>query len=71
MNDIGRLVLALVGSVMSLAILSVVVSQSAQTGALITDSGNALGTIIGAADAPVTSGGSSGLSNILNQTRQL
>ena len=46
--------LAIVGGVLGLAIISVLVSPKAQTSSVLTASGGALSTVIGAAVSPVT-----------------
>lgn len=54
MKDFGSALLAIFGGVISLAIVSVLVSQKAQTGSVIGAGGNALANVITAAVAPVT-----------------
>jgi hypothetical protein len=55
----GRALLAIVTAVIGLAIVSVVLSNQAQTGTIISDSGQALSSVIGAATAPITGASSS------------
>lgn len=50
----GRAVLAIVSSVIGLAIISVILSSRAQTSQVIAAGGNALSSVIGAATGPVT-----------------
>lgn len=54
MNNAVSAILAIVGGVISLAIISVIVSKNAQTPQVFTAAGGALGTVIGAAVSPVT-----------------
>lgn len=57
MDTATRAILALVGSVMSLAILSVIISKNANTAGVISAASGGLSQLIGAAEAPVTGGG--------------
>lgn len=59
MGNIGPTFLAVIGSVIGLAIVAVLVSQRAQTPSVISAGGSALASIIGAAVAPVTGSGPS------------
>ena len=52
-----NVVVTLIGSLILLAGVAVVVSQRAQTPAVLKAGGSALGTIIGAAVSPVTGAG--------------
>lgn len=54
MNNIGPLFIAIVGGAFTLAMLAVALSRKAQTSTVITSGGNALGSVISAAVAPVT-----------------
>jgi hypothetical protein len=55
-NEAGRAILAIVSSIVGLAIISVILSAQAQTGNIISTSGQALSSVIGAATAPVSGG---------------
>jgi hypothetical protein len=50
-------VLGIIGGVITLAIVAVVLSQRAQTPAVLTGAGNALAQVIGAAVSPLGSSG--------------
>jgi len=72
MNDLGGAALAIVGGVITLAIVSVLVSRNAQTGSVISSAGGALSSVIGAAVAPVSgTGGILGNIGLNNQTLPL
>lgn len=60
MNQITGEVFALLSLVVGVAILAVLVSRNSATADVITSGGNAFATILGAATAPVTSGGGAG-----------
>jgi PRD1 phage membrane DNA delivery len=51
-------------AVIGLAIIAVLVSRNAQTGAVLGQAGSAFANILGAAESPVTSGGGIGSSLI-------
>jgi hypothetical protein len=55
-NEAGRAILAIVSSIVGLAIISVVLSQQAQTTSVIQAGSQGLASVIGAATAPVTGG---------------
>jgi hypothetical protein len=57
MNNIGPTFIVVVGGIIGLAIIAVLVSQKAQTPAVLQAGGSAFATIIGAAVGPVTGGG--------------
>lgn len=57
MNEIGPTAISIVTAIAGLAMIAVVVSQRAQTGAVIQASGTALSNVIAAAVSPL--GGSS------------
>jgi hypothetical protein len=59
MNNMLSATLAIVGGVISLAIISVLVSRQAQTPQVLESAGGALGTVISAAVSPVTGHGGS------------
>ena len=59
LTDIEKVMLAVFGGAITLAIVSVLVSPSAQTGNILTAFGNVVSKIIGAATSPVTGSGSS------------
>jgi hypothetical protein len=61
MGEGGRAVLAIVSSVIGLAVVSVVLSNNAATSQVIGAGGQALSSVIGAATAPVTGGGAGNL----------
>jgi hypothetical protein len=64
MGETGRALVSIVGSIIGLSILSVVLSQRAQTSSVIQAGASGLSSILSAATAPVTgssSGSSSGL----------
>lgn len=63
MNSATSAILAIVGGIISLAIISVLVSRQAQTPAVLGAAGGALSTVIGAAVSPVTGTGIGGGSN--------
>lgn len=52
-----RAVIAVVSSILGLSILSVILSQRAQTSSVLGSAGQALASVIGAATSPVTGGG--------------
>lgn len=54
MNDLTAAILAIVGGAFTLAIVSVVLSQRAQTASVIGASGTALSNVIAAAVNPIT-----------------
>jgi len=56
-TSITTVILAIIG----VAIIAVLVSRNAQTGQVLGAGGNALSQILGAATAPVTGGGFTGL----------
>ncbi len=58
MNDAVSATLAIVGGVITLAIISVLVSKQAQTPAVLGAGGSALSSVIAAAVSPVTGTGS-------------
>jgi len=60
MNDAVSATLAIVGGVISLAIISVLVSRQAQTPQVLGAAGSALSGVIGAAVSPVTGSGAGG-----------
>lgn len=53
-----RAILALVGSILSLAILSVIISKNANTAGVIQAATGGLSSLISTAEAPVTGGSS-------------
>jgi len=57
MNNFGPTLIAVIGGIITLAIVAVVVSKNAQTPAVLQGAGAALSSIIGAAVAPVSSSG--------------
>jgi hypothetical protein len=57
MSNIGPTFIAVVGGILTLALVAVVVSQKAQTSSVLTAGGSALSNIIAAAVSPVTGGG--------------
>ena len=57
MPNVGPTFIAIVGSVIGLAIVAVLVSKNAQTPQVFTAGGNALANVIGAAVAPVSNSG--------------
>ena len=56
MGGFSNTVLAVIGAVITLAIVAVLVSRNAQTSSVISASGNALASVIKQAVSPVTSG---------------
>lgn len=64
MSDFVNAMLAIVAGVLGLAIVSVLVSQKAQTSSVIQASGSALSNVIAAAVNPVTGTGASGSSGV-------
>lgn len=56
MNDLGRIMIALLSSVMGLALVSVLLSQKANTVGVINASTNGVSGLISAANAPITNG---------------
>jgi len=56
-NSFLTATLAIVSGIITLAIISVVLSRNAQTPQVLGAAGSALGTVIGAATAPVMGGG--------------
>lgn len=63
MQNIGDIILSIVTGIIGLAIVAVIVSNNAQTGSVISSSGSALATVIGAAVAPVTGSGANSGAN--------
>jgi hypothetical protein len=57
--NVGPSFLAIVGGVLTLAMIAVAVSKNAQTPAVFTGAGQALSSVIAAAVSPVTGGGAS------------
>lgn len=57
MSDIGPMFIAVVGGVITLAMIAVVVSKNANTSAVFTGGGQALSSVIAAAVAPVSNSG--------------
>jgi hypothetical protein len=55
MREIGPGFVAIVASIIGLAMVAVLVSKNAQTGTVLTSAGTALSGIIGAAVGPVSS----------------
>jgi hypothetical protein len=66
MGSIGPAAVAVIGSVITLAIVAVVVSQRAQTPAVLHAGGSALAGIISAAVGPVASAGPSSFGTAAN-----
>lgn len=62
MNDLVQGILAIVGGVITVAIISVIVSKNAQTPQVLQSAGGALSTVINAAVSPVngSTGGGNG-----------
>lgn len=60
MNNAVSATLAIVGGIITLAIVSVLVSRNAQTPQVFSAAGGALSNVIGAAVSPVTGAGVSG-----------
>jgi PRD1 phage membrane DNA delivery len=56
MSDLGKGLMAIFTAIMGLAIVAVVLSNRASTANVITSSGSALASIIGAAVSPVSGG---------------
>ncbi len=54
MSELGTGILTVLGAIIGVAIISVLVSNNAQTGSVIQAGGKAFSGIIGAAVAPVT-----------------
>jgi hypothetical protein len=54
MNSIGPGFIAVIGGIITLAMVAVAVSKNAQTSTVISGAGTALSSIIGAAVAPVS-----------------
>jgi septal ring factor EnvC (AmiA/AmiB activator) len=54
MSNIGPMFIAVVGGVITLAMIAVAVSKNAQTSSVIQGAGTALSSVIGAAVAPVS-----------------
>ena len=54
LGDIGNAILVIVSGIIGLAILSVIVSRQSNTSGVIQAAGSGLGTVIGAAVAPVS-----------------
>ena len=54
MNQIGPGIIAIIGAVVTLAIVAVIVSKNAQTSSVITGAGTALSSVIGAAVQPIS-----------------
>lgn len=64
MNDIGSALVTVIGSVISLAIISVLVGTKSQTSAVLQAGGSALANVINAAVSPAAGGsGNLGLSS--------
>lgn len=57
-------VVAVIGGIITLAIIAVVVSKQAQTPQVIQAGGSALASVIGAAVAPVSGGGSNSFGSV-------
>ena len=64
MGEAGRAVIAVVSSVIGLAILSVILSARANTAGVIQAGGQALSGVLGAATAPVTGASVSSLPSV-------
>jgi hypothetical protein len=62
MGSVGSTITAISASVIGLAALAVIFSKNSNTGSVLTSAGQAYGSIIGAAVAPV-SGGAGGSSD--------
>lgn len=71
MNQIGPVFLAVVGSVITLAIVAVVVAQQAQTATVIQAGGTALANVIAAAVKPVQGSGFTTFNNGVGSTGSL
>ena len=54
MNSIGPGLIAIVGGIITLAMIAVAVSKNAQTSTVLTGAGTALSSVIAAAVAPVS-----------------
>lgn len=54
MSDIGAQVTAVVGMVLTVAIIAVIVGKNAQTSGVLSSAGGALSSVIQAAVAPVS-----------------
>ena len=66
MDNIGPVLITIVGGLLGLATVAVIVSQRAQTPQVFQSGGSALAAVISAAVSPVTgSGGSTGFGSIL------
>ena len=57
-------IVSIITAMIGVAIISVLVSNQAQTGSVITAGGNALGTVLKAATAPVSGGGLGSLGSL-------
>jgi hypothetical protein len=57
MGNIGPGIITVIGGVIGLAVVAVLVSQKAQTPAVLTGAGTALSSVISAAVAPVSGSG--------------
>lgn len=64
----GEMIVGVLGMVVTVAILAVIFSKQANTANVITAFGQAFGGILGAAVAPITSGGGNGLSIVSDPT---
>jgi hypothetical protein len=60
MGNMSGAVLAIIGSIVGLAVVAVIVGQKAQTSTVISSAGTALSQIIGAAVSPVSTGNTFG-----------
>jgi PRD1 phage membrane DNA delivery len=60
MNEITTSVVTVLLAIIGVAIIAVLVSRNAQTGAVLSAGGNAFSGILGAALSPVTGGGGLG-----------
>jgi hypothetical protein len=56
MGNVSGAVMAVIGSIIGLAVVAVIVGQKAQTSTVIGSAGTALSQIIGAAVSPVATG---------------
>jgi predicted membrane protein len=60
MGNVSGAVLAVIGSIVGLAVVAVIVGSKAQTSSVISSAGTALSSIIGAAVSPVSTGNTFG-----------
>lgn len=60
MNQTVEAIASIVFAIIAVAIVAVLVSKNAQTGSILTSAGTALGGVITAATAPVSSGNGGG-----------